>query len=162
LFWTLALLAADRALGHRRPVLAMAAAGVALALALLTKIHAWFLLPIVLAWAWYRAGIPRGTAAWGAWAATGVVLFVLCWPWLWYAPIARLARFWGTGIHRISIQVQYFGHVYHDHDVPWHYPWFYFATTVPIGLHGLCALGTLRAWRARGSDRFPFLLLGSI
>ena len=77
LFWTLALLAADRGLGHRRPVLAMTGAGVALALALLTKIHAWFLLPIVLAWAWYRAGIRRGVASWGAWAGTGIVLLVI-------------------------------------------------------------------------------------
>jgi 4-amino-4-deoxy-L-arabinose transferase-like glycosyltransferase len=162
LFWTLALLAADRGLGHRRPVLAMTGAGVALALALLTKIHAWFLLPIVLAWAWYRAGIRRGVAAWGAWAGTGIVLFVLGWPWLWYDPVARLARFWGTGLHRISIQVQYFGHIYDDRDVPWHYPWLYFAATVPIGLHALGALGSIRAWRHRRTDPFPILLIGSI
>ena len=45
LFWVLALLAAEGALGHRRPFAASVGAGVALGLALLTKIHAWFLLP---------------------------------------------------------------------------------------------------------------------
>ncbi len=57
LFWVLALLAADRALDHRRPVAALSVAGVTLALALLTKIHAWFLLPIVVVWACVRLEI---------------------------------------------------------------------------------------------------------
>ena len=48
LFWTLALLAGDRALRSKRPVLAMAGAGALWSLALSTKIHAWFLLPIML------------------------------------------------------------------------------------------------------------------
>jgi 4-amino-4-deoxy-L-arabinose transferase-like glycosyltransferase len=45
--WTAALLAGDRAIGARRPVPSMAAAGAVWSLALLTKIHAWFLLPIL-------------------------------------------------------------------------------------------------------------------
>ena len=70
LFWVLALLAAEWALGHRRRLMAVTAAGVALGLALLTKIHASVLLPIVLIWAWVRLGVRRGSAAWTAWAAT--------------------------------------------------------------------------------------------
>jgi 4-amino-4-deoxy-L-arabinose transferase-like glycosyltransferase len=162
LFWTLALLAADRALERRRPVLAGMGAGVALALALLTKIHAWFLLPILLLWFWFRLGLRRGTAAWTAWAATGCALFFLGWPWLWYDPLGRLARFWGTGLHRVALRVQYFGQVYDDRDVPWHYPWFYFAATVPVGLQALGSLGLLQGWRARRIDPFPLVLAGSI
>jgi 4-amino-4-deoxy-L-arabinose transferase-like glycosyltransferase len=162
LFWTVGLLTADRALASRRPVAAMALAGGALALALLTKIHAWFLLPIVGAWALLRLPVARASAGVAAWVATGFALFVLGWPWLWHDPVARLARFWGTGVERAVIHVQYFGRVYADRDVPWHYPWFYFAVTVPVGLQLLGAVGVFRAWRARADDRFPFLLVGSI
>ena len=79
-----------------------------------------------------------------AWAATGLALFVLGWPWLWYDSLARLKAFWGTGVDRLAIRVLYFGQVFADRDVPWHYPWFYFAATVPVGLH---ALGLLGLWR---------------
>jgi 4-amino-4-deoxy-L-arabinose transferase-like glycosyltransferase len=162
LFWVLALLAAEAALRGRRPVIALAVAGLALGLALLTKIHAWFLLPIVLVWACVRLGIRRGLAAWAVWLVVGGLLFFLGWPWLWYDTGARLARFLGTGVQRVALRVQYFGQVYDDRDVPWHYPWFYFAVTVPIGLHALGVLGLVRAWRDRRADPFPLLLAGSI
>jgi 4-amino-4-deoxy-L-arabinose transferase-like glycosyltransferase len=162
LFWVGALLGADAALGRRRPRIAMARAGLWLGLALLTKIHAWFLLPIILVWAWIRLGLRRGMAAWAGWATAGCLLFFLGWPWLWYDTAARLARFWGTGVHRVALQVQYFGQVYNDRDVPWHYPWFYFAVTVPVGLHLLGALGFAQAWRNRCADPFPLVLAGSI
>ena len=144
LFWTLALLSAERALEHRRPIVAMAGAGIAWALALLTKIHGWFLIPLVLAWAFVRLGSARAIAALISWAATGLALFILGWPWLWYDAIARLKAYWGTGVDRIAIRVQYFGQVFAAREVPWHYPWFYFAVTVPVGLH---ALGLLALWR---------------
>jgi 4-amino-4-deoxy-L-arabinose transferase-like glycosyltransferase len=162
LFWVLALFAADTALGRRRPPMAMAAAGLALGLALLTKIHAWFLLPIILVWACVRLGFRRGATAWAGWATVGCLLFFVGWPWLWYDTAARLTRFWGTGVHRVVIRVQYFGQVYNDRDVPWHYPWFYFAVTVPVGLHILGVLGMAHSWRNRRADRFPLLLAGSI
>jgi hypothetical protein len=62
----------------------------------------------------------------------------------------------------VALRVQYFGQVYNDRDVPWHYPWFYFAVTVPMGLHILGALGLAGAWRRRRPDPFPLLLAGSI
>ena len=39
--------------------------------------------------------------------------------------------YWGTGVVRVTIMVQYFGQVFADRDVPWHYPWFYFAVDGP-------------------------------
>jgi 4-amino-4-deoxy-L-arabinose transferase-like glycosyltransferase len=161
-FWILALLTAEAAVRNRHPVAAGAAAGCALGLALLTKIHAWFLLPIVLAWACFRLGIRRGAAAWVVWAATGTILFFVGWPWLWYDTVGRVARFLGTGVHRMPLRVLYFGIVYDDFDVPWHYPWFYFAATVPVGLQALGTLGLVAAWRNRRTDPFLLLLVGSI
>lgn len=165
LFWTLALLASERALTCRRPVAAMAGAGAVWALALLTKIHAWFLIPVVLVWAFVRLGPGRPARAVGAfavWAATGIGLFVLGWPWLWFDTGSRLRAYLGTGVERAVIRVQYFGTVYADRDVPWHYPWFYFAVTVPVGLHLLGLVGLARGWRERRADRFPLLLAGPI
>lgn len=162
LFWVAALFAAERALTSRRPVAAMAGAGAVWSLALLTKIHAWLLIPVVAAWAVVRLGPKRGAAALAVWGATGLPLFVAGWPWLWYDPAGRLARYLGTGVERATIQVLYFGRVFADRDVPWHYPWFYFATTVPVGLHALAGVGVAVAWSRRREDRFPLLLLASV
>src|SRR5262249_16351132 len=51
LFWTLALFKADAALSSNRPYRRMVVAGVFWGLALLIKIHGWFLIPVVLIWA---------------------------------------------------------------------------------------------------------------
>ncbi len=162
LFWTLALLSAVRALGSRRPGPMMAVAGLAWGLALLTKIHAWFLPPVVLAWALHRVGPRRAIGAVSAWGGVGLATFFAGWPWLWADPVGRLAAYLGTGMERVSIRVLYFGTVYADRDVPWHYPWVYLAATVPVGLLGLAAWGLVRGCRDRRADPFPVLLAGSI
>ena len=162
LFWTLALLAATRAVEADRPRPAMAGAGLAWGLALLTKIHAWALPPIVLAWALSRLRPKAAFAACGIWAAAGLATFAAGWPWLWYDSWARLSAYLGTGLHRAPIRVLYFGRVYLDREVPWHYPWFYFAATVPIGLQGLGIFGLVAGWRGRKGDPAPILLAGAI
>jgi 4-amino-4-deoxy-L-arabinose transferase-like glycosyltransferase len=162
LFWSLALLAGDRALQSRRPVLAMAGAGLLWALALLTKIHAWFLLPILGVWSLVWLSPRRAVLAMLAWSAVGISLFWLGWPWIWYDSWHRLQAFWGTGVARSTIMVQYFGQVVADRDVPWHYPWFYFAATVPVGLLALGLVGAVLGWNNRRADPLPLLLAGTI
>jgi 4-amino-4-deoxy-L-arabinose transferase-like glycosyltransferase len=162
LFWTWAVLAGDRAIRSSRPILAMAGAGAVWSLALLSKIHAWFLLPILGVWCLINLPPRRALAAWAAWALSGIALFWLGWPWIWYDTWARLQGFWGTGVKRTPIMVQYFGAVFVDHDVPWHYPWFYFAVTVPIGLQALGAIGVFRSWKGRRDERLPLLLGATI
>ena len=144
------------------PSCAMTAAGAVWSLALLTKIHAWFLLPILGSGrsSDCRRGVPL--CAMAVWTVVGIGLFWAGWPWLWYDSWARLWAYWGTGVERATIQVQYFGRVYADRDVPWHYPWVYFATTVPVGFQVLGVLGVIRGWRQRRADPFPLLLAGSI
>ncbi len=165
LFWTLALLGADRALTSRRPRLAMAAAGLLWGLALLTKIHAWILIPVVLLWSFVRlgkSGIFRTLIPFALWILTGLLTFFVGWPWLWYDTLPRFLQFLGTGVDRASIHVLYLGTIYLDRDLPWHYPWFYFAVTVPIGLHLFGVMGVVTSWNKRGEDLFPVLLLASI
>ena len=145
----------------KRPILAMAGAGVLWALALLTKIHAWFLLPILGAWSF--VWLPPRRAHCGHAGLDGrrhqLVLAGLA---------LALVRFveqapgvLGDGRRAVDdIMVQYFGQVVADRDVPWHYPWFYFAATVPIGLLALGAVGIVRGWSDRRADPFPLLLAG--
>ena len=140
----------------------MIGAGAVWSLALLTKIHAWFLLPILGTWARFRLPPRRAVAAMAAWGVTGFGLYWAGWPWLWYHSWARLLAYWGTGVERTTIHVQYFGQVIADRDVPWHYPWFYFAVTVPVGLQVLGTIGTIRGWKRRRDDPLPLLLMGSI
>jgi 4-amino-4-deoxy-L-arabinose transferase-like glycosyltransferase len=161
-FWTLALLSAVRAIEGRRLGLGMTLAGLAWGLALLMKIHAWFLPPIILACCLSRLKPGRAVLAWSIWATSGLALFFAGWPWLWYDPVGRLLAYVGTGVERVSIQVLYFGKVYADRDVPWHYPWFYLVATVPVGLLALGGWGLFRGWKDRRVDRFPMLLAGSI
>jgi 4-amino-4-deoxy-L-arabinose transferase-like glycosyltransferase len=162
LFWTLALLAGDWAIRSTRPVRAMAGAGVLWAVALSTKIHAWFLLPIIGAWSLVWLPPRRAFAAMAAWTVVGISLFWLGWPWLWYDSQNRFQRYLGTGVERSTIMVQYFGHIIADRDVPWHYPWFYFGATVPVGLLALGAIGIACGWKDRRSDSLPMLLAGTI
>ncbi len=162
LFWTLALLAGARAVDARRPTPAMLAAGALWSLALLTKIHAWLLAPLVLLWAFARLPFTKALQAMAAWTITGVALFVLGWPWLWYETFARWAGYWGTSVDRATIRVEYLGRIWNDRDVPWHYPWLYFAVTVPVVLQAVGALGLVRSWKNRREDRFPLFLTASI
>ncbi|ODU01462.1 MAG: 4-amino-4-deoxy-L-arabinose transferase [Planctomycetes bacterium SCN 63-9] len=162
-FWTLALVVGNRAISSRRPAWAGAGAGLFWGLALLTKIHAWLLPPPLGAWVLLRMGARRGGIFLISWTCAGLGLFWIGWPWLWFKTWSRLGDYLGTtGASRAVIHALYFGQVYADRDLPWHYPWFYFAVTVPIGLHLLGIVGTVRAWRGRKVDPFPLLLLGSI
>lgn len=161
-FWTAALLAGERALRSPRPARAMAAAGALWSLALLIKIHAWLLIPLLGTWSLVRLGLRRALGAMTVWLLVGVGLFWAGWPWLWYDSWNRLRAYWGTGVARTTIFVEYFGRVYADRDVPWHYPWVYFAATVPVGLHVLGLFGLLRGGMNRRREPFPLLLVGTI
>jgi 4-amino-4-deoxy-L-arabinose transferase-like glycosyltransferase len=162
LFWTIALLAGERAISSPRPCRNMAIAGALWSLALLIKIQAWFLLPILSIWAFLRLPTRHALAAVAIWAFIGITLFWLGWPWIWYDPIPRLSAYFGTGVARPTLFVQYFGAVFADRDVPWHYPWFYFAATVPLGLQLLGCLGLVQAVKNRRDDALPLLLAGTI
>lgn len=160
--WIAAWLAVERAVSRPRPVLALALAGVVWGLALLVKIHAWVLVPVVVVLVVLRLSWKPAALGLAAWAATGLAVFFVGWPWLWFDPLHRLQAFLGTSVVRLPLKVQYFGQVYLDHDVPWHYPWVYFLVTVPVGLHLLGVAGAYDAWRSRRADPLPLLAVGTV
>ncbi len=147
LFWTLALLSLERAGRVPRPLLATILAGLCWSLALLTKIHAWFLplfaLPLFLA----RFSIRKALALTGLWLGVGLAGFFAGWPWLWFDSKARLLAYLGTGVDRTPILVEYLGRVLQDRNVPWHYPIVYFLLTTPLGflLLGFAGIGSTLA-----------------
>jgi 4-amino-4-deoxy-L-arabinose transferase-like glycosyltransferase len=162
LFWTAAVLAGDRALRSRRPVRAMMAAGSVWSLAILTKIHAWFLMPLLGIWSLVRLSPRRALPAMVGWTLVGIGLYWAGWPWLWSDSWSRLSAYFGTGLARQAIFVQYFGQVFADRDVPWHYPWVYFGITVPVGCQVFGVIGVVCGWKRRKSDPLPVLLLVTI
>lgn len=162
LFWTLALLAGARAFETAGRLRGAIGAGALWSLALLTKIHAWFLLPILALWAFVRLPWRIAARNLAGWSLTGIALFVAGWPWLWYDTLARWCAYFSTSVHRTTINVEYFGQVLADRDLPWHYPWVYFAVTVPIGLHVLGVTGLASSCLKRSDDRFAWLLAATI
>lgn len=129
-----------------------------LGLALLTKIQGVLLtVPVGLwmLWQWRWRAIPTGLA-WGL--AAGVVFFC-CWPWLWDAPWEHARKFLGSSTKRQALPVWYLGNTFADRDVPWHYPWVMFLTTVPVGLHCLGFFGATRQGNLRSRE---WLLLAVI
>jgi 4-amino-4-deoxy-L-arabinose transferase-like glycosyltransferase len=140
----------------------MLPAGLVWGLALLTKIHAWLLPPLALAWCLWRLGLKRGPIAFVVWLAVGLGLFFAGWPWLWEDTGTRLAAFLGTSVDRLSLLVQYFGTVYRDREVPWHYPWFYLLATVPVGLLVAMIAGIAATARTRHDDPGPLLWMAAM
>jgi 4-amino-4-deoxy-L-arabinose transferase-like glycosyltransferase len=162
LFWNAALFAGVRATAPNARTRTIIAAGAIWSLALLTKIHGWLLLPILAVWALTQLNWRRACATMAAWAAIGASCFLAAWPWLWFETWTRLKDYLGTSVRRATIFVEYFGAVMPDGGVPWHYPWVYFAVTVPIGLHLLGAYGLATSWSRRREDPFPWLLIGTV
>ncbi len=133
-------------------------AGVVMGLALLTKIQA-VLIPVpVIVWSllrWRQKAIEPLLV----WGTTALVLFFAAWPYLWLDPVGHLLEYLGRTTNRATLNCFYFGTIYKDKAVPWHYPFVMFAVTVPVGLHALGVLGVKKGDRSQGTgDRSQKLI----
>ena len=119
-----------------------ALAGVVWGAAMLVRLHGLLLAPPVIVWLIWRL---RRRSVWplSAWFAAGTATLFVGWPWLWLDPVGRFVQYLASGPDRMSLQVFYWGQIWADRDVPWHYPWVMFAVTVPLGL---LLLGMLGLW----------------
>lgn len=163
LTWTLTVLATgllwSREEGPTDKV--AAATGFLLGLALLTKIQAIILPPLVVLWAlshWRKRAV-RPLAIWGL---VGGVVFIAGWPWLWIDLTGHLAEYFGRTTGRLNLNVWYLGEQVADRDVAWHYPWLLFLVTVPPGLQLFAAAGVLRFGKEFQRRPELTLLLGSV
>lgn len=120
---------------------------------LLTKVQGILLPPLVFVWAvWnFRQHAIRPLTIWGV---VGVIVFFVGWPWLWIDPAHSIFAYLGKTTDRPQLYVWYFGQRYVDKLVPWHYPFVFFATTVPLYL----LLGLLLRAIKRQLDRIELLL----
>lgn len=177
LTYVLAVFAAAWMMECRWPWLAAIVSGVFLGLALLTKIHGFFVPAVVGGWAIiayrFRSIIPLVL-----WLLMGVVIFFAGWPWLWKdvglvwdsmlrggnaeGVFARTINFLASSVDRAPIYVAYFGAVLRDSEVPWHYPWVMFAVSVPVGIHLLAVCGLVRHLASSRGDRPTWLYWAAV
>ena len=134
-----------------------ALAGIAFGLALLAKVNAFFLPLLLVPWAliWYRYRWPKLLAI----LLIGPVVFFLCWPWLWIAPIAHLKGYLAFHFRHAAYNVWYLGKLYPY--APWHYPFVITAVTTPA-LILLASLLGIAACRPRRHPEQALLLLGLV
>ncbi len=75
------------------------------------------------------------------WGSVGSLVFLAGWPWLWDGFPSHLLAYFGHAQERATLLTWYFGEALPDRLVPWHSPWLFSLTTIPIGLLGLGCLG---------------------
>jgi 4-amino-4-deoxy-L-arabinose transferase-like glycosyltransferase len=157
------LAAATAALRAERSRRASWIAGVVFGLAAATKLNAPFLLlaylPYVLLTRVGRVSsrlgarpglpLPAVPAALVSMALIGPLVFLASWPWLWKDTLARIGEYVGFHLHHYGILFLYLGRVYSEAPfAPWHAPFVMAASTMPLALLGLCAIGVVSAWPA--------------
>jgi hypothetical protein len=128
--------------------------GLALGSAWLIKIQAIFLLPVLAAWGLFWL---RGRAViWGLLVGgIAALVFVAGWPWLWDDPLGNARLYLGKTTARATIQAWYLGQPWADRELPWHYPWVLWGTTVPLGLQLAGVWGvvqSVRGWRQAAAE----------
>jgi hypothetical protein len=127
LLGTLSLLAPRPVLRARDGVLP----GCLLGLALLTKVQAVFLPPILVVWILWNWRW-RGVVPLAVLAGTSFLVFLLGWPWLWPDPFGRTIQYFASTTQRTVLYCFYLGERFADRNVPWHYPFVMFLATMPV------------------------------
>jgi len=151
---------------------AFALAGFVWGLALLTRFHGLLCGPPVLLWIfWQRRS--RGIVPALCWLVSGLLIFYVGWPWLWFDTLQHLRLYLSTSTQRTPIHVFYLGRVWDDTLVPRHYAWVMFLVTMPVGLLVAGGVAIFSKWCFRTPesntstpvprmDAADFLFLGTI
>lgn len=145
------------ALRDRWPAVALA--GLLTGLAFATKLNAAALLPHLALWCW----LTRPPGRWKLLAAGLLVppVVLACWPWLWPAPVARLAELAAFHGHHFRVGTTWFGQLYGgDTTPPAAYPPVMLALSTPLPWTLFGSVGLLFAARRRRSELSAFLAAG--
>ena len=116
--------------------------GVLFGLALLSKMQAILIPPVVGVWALWHWRV-RAIKPLAIFGLVGLFVFFVGWPWLWLDPVQNFREYFARTTSRAVLNCYYLGQVWADKDVPWHYSFVMFAVTVPIGLHLLGVIGAV-------------------
>ncbi len=132
------------------------AAGVAFGFALMSKLNAFFLPILLLAWCliYHRERWPKPVVIA---LLVGPAVFWLGWPWLWIDFALHLREYLHFHFRHAAYNVWYLGQLYQY--APWHYPFVLTAVTTPTLVLALSVLGMQRAWARRRTDPERVLLL---
>jgi dolichyl-phosphate-mannose-protein mannosyltransferase len=126
--------------------------GLLFGLALATKHNAFFL-PAVLAphfafVAWQQRRLPPLRPF--LWMATlGVVVYLACWPWLWFDTVHRFGEYVAFHVHHVYYNMEYFGRNYNKPPFPLSFPYVMEALTLPVTTLALALAGAallVRDW----------------
>jgi hypothetical protein len=109
--------------------------GVLFGLALATKHNAFFL-PFVLAphWgfvAWRRRKLPS-LRPFIYMATLGLVVYLACWPWLWFDTVHRFRDYVAFHVHHVYYNMEYLGRNYNKPPFPLSFPYVMTALTLPV------------------------------
>jgi 4-amino-4-deoxy-L-arabinose transferase-like glycosyltransferase len=109
--------------------------GVLFGLALATKHNAFFI-PFVLGAhflfvAWRQRRLPStGVFVWMA--IVGPLVYLACWPWLWFSTISRFREYVAFHVHHVYYNMEYFGLNYNKPPFPLSFPYVMTALTLPL------------------------------
>lgn len=137
--------------GSRRSWMIPVLTGILFGLALLSKMQAILIPPVVGLWALWHGRV-RAIQPLAIFGLVGLVVFFVGWPWLWLDPAKHFHEYFARTTSRAVLNCYYLGQVWADKDVPWHYPFVMFAVTVPVGLHALGLLGGCVQLARRASE----------
>jgi hypothetical protein len=126
-------------------------AGVLCGLALATKLNAFFIPFGLLAhFVWIsirRRRIPDIRVF--VWMATlGPLVFLACWPWLWFDTVARFREYAAFHLHHVYYNMEYLGRNYNKPPFPLSFPYVMTALTLPVTTLALALGGALAMLRA--------------
>jgi 4-amino-4-deoxy-L-arabinose transferase-like glycosyltransferase len=107
------------------------ATGIVWGLGLATKINLLFLPIPLLLWAQLFHRKKYGNNAFSMLFISPLIFF-LSWPWLWFHTKTRIMEYLFFYAQHKFTTVYYFGKMYVLNSAPWHYPWVYTITTIPI------------------------------
>jgi hypothetical protein len=135
-------------------------AGLFLGLALATKHNAFFI-PVILVphYLWAQRSylkqlkFPPIPAVFVWMAALGPIVYLLCWPWLWFDTVNRFREYVAFHVHHVYYNMEYFGHNYNKPPFPISFPYVMTFLTLPVTTIALALGGA--ALLIRGARRNP-------
>src|SRR5262249_18521200 len=125
--------------------------------------NAFFIPPILLVHflylAWRQRRLPPvGVFVWMA--LLGPVIYLACWPWLWFDTVHRFREYVEFHVHHVYYNMEYFGRNYNKPPFPLSFPYVMTALTLPLTTLVLALGGAFGLARKPGDDRRTSLLIG--